>query len=635
MEWLIYLLKVSTCMGLFYTLYHQLLQKLTFFSFNRFYLLATLVISFLIPVLQLQLRSDRPAPLTEKAQVITPAAVVPQGNFKAFQTHTETFQSASKVQNTDWTDVLGKCYWAITSTIFIVLLVQIATLLWHSRKVVRIVGRLRIVQKTGGFTNCSFLYYVFIDQQKLDKEALAAIMHHEGVHAAYYHSLDKMLIGICKALLWFSPPVYFYAKALEQVHEYEADRETSSVIGSTVYANLLLSLAVNTSGSSTPLVHSFVKNPVKERIKMLFTNPSKNMKKLTYLTLVPAGLALVALFGVQVVYAESKINFTNPFKDQRRVEERALLPVTAKTAEGKVLPGKKQALPKTEETPESPLRLIDNMFLGEDPAVFIDGKKYPAEILTRISPACMKSAVMSLNKAEIFTRNNQIEYATKAEIETAKIRRRMKAQARFYNRYPVTLYGRKQDEILVRFGSSFTQASFPKGCRIALSIDGKIFSEKQAEKMSGNYAYNMTGVKYAYTEDDPELFRKYRDQYDLILQFRNRDADSTAQSATVTRGSAINISEGYAGKFEYSAKDSTLYSADKRFITLFGNAKIINGDRSTLSGDKIKFDAKTRTATVQNASFIFEGTKKAVEAAFLKVDIDKGIYKRLSEITDF
>src|SRR5690349_7020052 len=54
MEWLIYLLKVSACLGLFYIFYHFCLQRLTFFSVNRIYLLNTLAISFVIPALQLQ-----------------------------------------------------------------------------------------------------------------------------------------------------------------------------------------------------------------------------------------------------------------------------------------------------------------------------------------------------------------------------------------------------------------------------------------------------------------------------------------------------------------------------------------------------------------------------------------------------
>jgi len=638
MEWLTYLLKVSTCLGLFYALYHFFFQKLTFFSLNRFYLLSTMLLSFLIPVLQVQLKSDAPQPLatvgytSESSMEVFPRAnarPLPDGQMSA----SLPIRPVVTAPELNWVNILGTVYFGVALTILLVLLLQVATLLWYSRKVVAVVGPLKIVQKTGRFTNCSFLNYVFIDQQELDEDILTAVMHHESVHAARYHSADKILLGICKALLWFSPPIYFFGRALEQTHEYEADKETSSLLGNTIYANLLLTLAV--SSRHAPLVHSFVKNPVKERIKMLFTNQSKNMKKLTYLSFVPAGLALLWLFGVQIVYAEIKASAADNLSISQKLAVPRSIPLSAALTGGKEAAFSKQPLPATKEEPDAQVRLIDNVELGENPAVFIDGKEYPCEILTRISPACMSLGKFSYRKAEISTWKNEITYATKAEIETAKIRIRMKAQGRFYSRYPVTLYGHKQDEILVRFGTSFAQASFPKGYRIALSIDGEIFSEKQALKMSGNPAYNVTGINYGYTKDDPELFSKYGDQYDLILQFENEDINTTRQRPGVTRGSSTVISESGDEKFEYRATDSVVYSKDKQYITLFGNAKIINGKRSTLNGDKIQFDAKTRTAIVQNASVTFQGRKNAVECALLKIDIDQGTYEVLSGMPDF
>ena len=60
MEWLIYLSKVSACTAPFYLIYHFFLQKLTFFSVNRVYLLSTLLLRFVIPVLQIQMERTAP-----------------------------------------------------------------------------------------------------------------------------------------------------------------------------------------------------------------------------------------------------------------------------------------------------------------------------------------------------------------------------------------------------------------------------------------------------------------------------------------------------------------------------------------------------------------------------------------------
>ncbi|TKC07550.1 M56 family metallopeptidase [Pedobacter frigoris] len=308
MEWLTYLLKVSACMGLFYALYYLFLQRLTFFSFNRFYLLSTLVVSFLIPALQLEV--ERQVEVQQEVPQETPISTVesftPAGvsNAEAPIVHAlpNSVSEDSLFSEYSWQEIMNATYWLIAAVMLVLFVYQMAQLLRHIAKVNKKVGHLKVVYKPTGFTNCSFLNYVFVDQQDLKEEEIAVILQHEAVHANRLHSLDKLFVNVCKVFLWFNPLTYLYAHALEQVHEYEADQEASSIIGNTSYANLLLTIAVRKN--NPPFVHSFVKSPLKARIEMLFTNQSKNMKKLAYLLTVPACLALGWLFAVQVVYAE-------------------------------------------------------------------------------------------------------------------------------------------------------------------------------------------------------------------------------------------------------------------------------------------------------------------------------------------
>jgi len=51
MKALVYLLQVSACTAVFYLFYRLLLSRLTFFTINRWFLLATVFLSFIIPVL--------------------------------------------------------------------------------------------------------------------------------------------------------------------------------------------------------------------------------------------------------------------------------------------------------------------------------------------------------------------------------------------------------------------------------------------------------------------------------------------------------------------------------------------------------------------------------------------------------
>lgn len=303
MEWLTYLLKVTACMAVFYAFYHFFLQRLTFFGANRIYLLATLLTSFAVPVLQFEIeRNGAVAP--QEALKVRPV-LVDEVTSRAIQTETVSTESAPAFQQSagyDWEQLLYTAYVVVTIVVLIIFLTQMWILLKHARNVNTTFGRLKVVYKPTGFTNCSFLNYVFVDQQDLTGHEINILLQHETVHASKYHSADKLLITLGKIVLWFNPFIYLYDKALEQVHEYQADKEASSSIGNASYARLLLNMSVRKN--NIPLVHNFVKNPLKERIKMLFTSQSKNMKKLAYLTCLPLLAILLWSFSVSYVYKE-------------------------------------------------------------------------------------------------------------------------------------------------------------------------------------------------------------------------------------------------------------------------------------------------------------------------------------------
>lgn len=293
MEWLIYLFKVSVCSGLFFAFYLLFLQKLTFFKANRFYLLAALVLSFAIPTLNFEV--ERAAP------VIVNRVIIPQEN-----PITNGVQVATPIvaQSFDWQFLLISTYKALVAVLLLITAWRLIQLLSFTRQPTRQVNGLKLVSKTNGFTNCSFFNYVFIDHNSLTDKELELLLKHEEVHAKQYHSFDKLLLMVTKAILWFNPIIYLYDKALEQTHEYEADEVTSQDFGTGPYATLLLKLAV--ARGNMPLIHNFVKSPLKERIKMLYNSKSKDMKKFRYVLAMPIGLVLVWGFAVNVVYAQTK-----------------------------------------------------------------------------------------------------------------------------------------------------------------------------------------------------------------------------------------------------------------------------------------------------------------------------------------
>jgi lipopolysaccharide export system protein LptA len=297
---LFYLLKVTTCTILFFGFYALVLQKLTFFKINRFYLLVTLLLSFVIPALQFEI----------KYEVVT-VDTDPVANLSAVKTTEKPSQPIQPLavghqpeinSKVDWLGLVPYAYGTITLILMLICLWRLFGLIKHTRSYTESVEGLKLISKSVGFTNCSFFNYVFIDGDKLGDADLAVLLKHELVHARQYHSMDKIILMVFKSVLWFNPIVYLYDKALEQVHEYEADEITSAAYGSEAYASLLLKLAI--AKSDMPLIHNFVKSPIKARIKMLFSSKSPSKKKNTYLLMLPAVLVLLWVFAVKSVYAD-------------------------------------------------------------------------------------------------------------------------------------------------------------------------------------------------------------------------------------------------------------------------------------------------------------------------------------------
>lgn len=299
MELFNYLLKVSACSVLFFAFYLVVLRKLTFFKINRFYLLGSLLMSFIIPSMQFTIeREIEYTPVSNEPIVYDVESLQTSTGVEVPQV-TYTPPLNYEVVPFNWVLFLPYLYGGIVVSLLLLSIWRVIHLLKHTTKSVKEINGLKLISKEFGFTNCSFFNYVFIDENSLTEAEFAVLLAHEEVHAKQYHSIDKLLLMVAKAILWFNPIIYLYDKALEEAHEYEADDTTSQQIGTGSYASLLLKLAVRKSAH--PLIHNFVKSPIKERIRMLFNSKSKNMKKLVYLLALPIGLGLIWGFTIDVV----------------------------------------------------------------------------------------------------------------------------------------------------------------------------------------------------------------------------------------------------------------------------------------------------------------------------------------------
>lgn len=573
MEWLFYLLKVSACSALFFAFYVVALRKLTFFKANRFYLLFSLLLSFVIPALNVEIEK------------VLPPLVLQSGTPEALPgTQVQPMEAApvTTAPGISWTLWLSVMYIAVVAVLFVLTLWRLLQLLKHARVYSR-VGNLKLIRKDDGFTNCSFFNYVFIGGEQLTAAEFSLLLKHEEVHARQYHSADKLLLHVAKAVLWFNPIVYFYDKELEQLHEYEADSLTSSSFGTKFYANLLLRLAIQ--DYSDPLVHNFVKSPIKERIKMLYQSKSTRMKKLSYVLALPIATGLVWGFAVNIVYAQHTViqgqnvpvkevptitvkgvqaeNFTskNGVVVKKGAEKIMVAGVevnavndVAIVAKGTTLTGQPLTVVNGYEVAKGTGNNISVFGVQNDAVAIVDGKRInsvSAVTVNDLVPKALNGKVAGVNGVQIddlpriSVRGNvagtQVASISVAksggEIATTRVSGSVAGIAvgkavnvvfneedPFYQRYSeIGNDGKAHDVVLLRTAEgSWASAEIPKDGKVMIYINGVAYSESQAESLTKAMIKNLNMVS-ACEKETSDFAKRYPSlvgKYDAVLELK-------------------------------------------------------------------------------------------------------------------
>ncbi len=637
MELFNYLLKVSACSVLFFAFYLLVLRKLTFFKINRFYLLFSVLLSFAIPALQITVEREVVA---GNAFVQPIAAQDVDLGGPAFQEPIQvgTGPVVYETSPFDWYGLLPYLYGAIVASLLLLTAWRIYQLLKHAAAPVNEINGLKLVAKQSGFTNCSFFNYVFIDEQSLTQSELAVLLAHEEVHAKQYHSIDKLLLMIAKAFLWFNPVIYLYDKALEQAHEYEADEATSKNIGTDIYAALLLKLAI--SKNSSPLIHNFVKSPIKQRIKMLFNSKSKKMKKLAYLLALPIGLGLIWGFTVRITHR------VKPFVQQEKTAAQDTL--MGKTLKGKVINFEKTKLGEvlnlqlgSTTVPINCYNFKDKVKVGDEISVTISGKALaPPPVVTTVTTDAKGEKSVSSEKAS-YMASKVIAASGKIIYETPKYAFLYEANRARYAWSKIKSIEKDANGTIHKIvlndkhgfiinlnvaAQHFKSDDFKKGDEIVVKFIGEKATGKKTfstDKMIALYSwpkkyelinkelypkfYEENGKQKVYNKQgQPKILTDTKAFYTPVKVFPRPILASTDKEKELS-----NIS--------YSAKDSTI--TNKNVVYLYGDAQV-SLSNVTYQGSRIIYDTKQNTLKVSNANMYDVKAKTTVKADSMHINLN-------------
>ncbi|WP_051590760.1 M56 family metallopeptidase [Flavobacterium daejeonense] len=285
---LLYLIKASGLIGLFYFAYMLLLRKETFFSGNRWFLIFGLISSSILPLFFI-------------TKIIWVEPTTDSFDWSNIPVTASVSNPESKI---NW--YLIGMYTYLTGILisFIQLVFDFYSLMKVLKgKNIQQNGNFKFIDIAENIAPFSYFNYIVYNSSLYSSDELKNILEHEKVHSQQKHSLDVLISRLFCVFFWFNPLIWLYKKAIVQNLEFIADSEASKNITDKKAYQLTL-LKITTQDNCVTITNHFYQSLIKKRIIMLNQNQSKKWHSWKYITVFPALIAFVFLFQIEVIAQE-------------------------------------------------------------------------------------------------------------------------------------------------------------------------------------------------------------------------------------------------------------------------------------------------------------------------------------------
>ncbi|MBN2776009.1 MAG: M56 family metallopeptidase [Bacteroidales bacterium] len=287
-EFLRYLIHVVATSAAMYLLYVMFFKNTTYFKLNRIYLLLSLIIPLIIPLIKIPVSYNDAAvyiPIMLDEIVITSGGEVISAEENA-------------VNYSLW-------FYSIVSVILVlrivVAIIRVNRISHNSTKVK--MNDLNLVLSKDRINPFSIFNKIYISESHFeDRLGLEQIVSHEKVHIKQLHSLDNLFSEIICSLFWINPIFWIIKDKLKSTHEYLADEEVVEQGFDT--AGYFMLLFENVVGKRIGLANNFNESLTLKRMKMMKKKRSPRYLRWLYLLALP--LIGMIVFTISCTEEQSK-----------------------------------------------------------------------------------------------------------------------------------------------------------------------------------------------------------------------------------------------------------------------------------------------------------------------------------------
>jgi TonB-dependent SusC/RagA subfamily outer membrane receptor len=310
----IYILKSILVSGILLGYYWMALRNTRFHHYNRFYLIATMFLSLVLPAIDLNwFTLQEPEGLSAKQLLLfidQPGSI------------------ALSEAAFPWEKLLF-------ISILLVSFSLVAFFAYGIYKIYRIkavskvtpMDRFDFVETKNEDAPFSFFKNLFWREDiSMEDETGRQILRHELTHIEQLHTYDKLLIAMLSALIWMNPFFWMIRRELEVIHEFIADEKAVDEADASALATMLLQTHYQSSILSTG--QSFFYSSIKRRIIMLSSSKKVSYSYARRLLILPVAMGILVLLSFTI--KDSLSDVQNKQMDELAIAANKLDTVPAK-----------------------------------------------------------------------------------------------------------------------------------------------------------------------------------------------------------------------------------------------------------------------------------------------------------------
>ncbi|MFN8251261.1 MAG: N-acetylmuramoyl-L-alanine amidase [Ferruginibacter sp.] len=284
-----YLLKVIICSAVLFGYYWLALRNKIFHQYNRFYLLAAVMLSLLLPVIKIDFWESSH---TGKTTVIKVLQAVSDGDVYLDNIIVST-PAGNSWTATDWA---AAAYGGV-ALVMLLLLFQTLFVIYRLLKKYpkQQIGDISLVSTDAKSTPFSFLNYIFWNRN-IDAESVTGkqIFKHEVAHIQEKHTYDKLFMNLVLTVFWCNPAFWLLRRELNMIHEFIADKKAVEDSDTASFAAMILQAAYPQHQFS--LANNFFYSPIKRRLAMLVKNKNPRVNYWGRILVLPLAVLVFAAF---------------------------------------------------------------------------------------------------------------------------------------------------------------------------------------------------------------------------------------------------------------------------------------------------------------------------------------------------